>query len=195
MRYHVSVALLATLSACGGTSIDAPIVDSVVSSNSFTGATTTSFTDTTTTSFTDTTTTSLPLVPPPATTTVGDVTFAGLLNNVRQENGAPPVTFDARLNSAAQAHAQDMLTNDYFSHVGLNGSTVGSRVQNQGYNFSRVGENIAAGYRTEQTVLNGWVNSPGHQRNNIDPRFEEFGLGYVRDGNDTRWVLVLGTEQ
>lgn len=124
-----------------------------------------------------------------------DASFGTLLNSVRIENGAGVVTFDSRLNAAAQRHADDMLENQYFSHTDLDGGGVGQRVAAEGYNFRRVGENIAAGYQTEESVLDGWVNSPGHQANNIDPRYEEFGLGYAVDGRDTRWVLVLGTEQ
>lgn len=177
MRFYASVVLLTTLSACGGSGVD-PVVQEIVLDSALTAA---------------------PTPDPMLATTIpsgtGDVTFASLLNQVRADNGAAPVTYDSRLDQAAQLHAEDMLENGYFAHAGLNGSSVGTRVQEQGYNFARVGENIGRGYQSEQTVLNGWVNSPGHQRNNIDPRFEEFGLGYVRDENDTRWVLVLGTEQ
>jgi len=167
--------LLVTLAACGGGSGGA---DNIVSSG---GALTSPAI-------------TIPDVDP-ITDTARDASFGTILNNVRLDNGADPVTYNGQLNTAAQLHAEDMLENDYFSHVGLNGSTIGTRVQATGYNYARVGENIAAGYQTETSVLDGWVNSPGHQANNIDPRFEEFGLGYARDGNDTRWVLVLGTEQ
>jgi len=175
MRIYITVAMFSALSACGGASGTVPIVENV---NLLAAPT-------------DVAPPNVPGVPEG----VGDITFGDLLNDVRAQNGADPVTYNARLDQAAQLHAQDMLANDYFSHTGLNGSTVGTRVQAQGYNFARVGENIASGYRSEQTVLGGWVASEGHQRNNVDPNFEEFGLGYVRDGNDTRWVLVLGTEQ
>ncbi|SEW30179.1 Uncharacterized conserved protein YkwD, contains CAP (CSP/antigen 5/PR1) domain [Cognatiyoonia koreensis] len=174
MKPVYSVALLATLAACGGTSISENVVSSGGSLAS--------------------PTTTIPAVAP-VPDTAQDASFADLLNGVRRDNGADDVTYNAQLNTAAQRHADDMLENDYFSHTGLNGSSVGQRVQAAGYNFRRVGENIAAGYQTETSVLDGWVNSPGHQRNNIDPNFEEFGLGFARDGQDTRWVLVLGTEQ
>lgn len=179
MKFYTTVAFLTALSACGGSSGSDPVIETLVSNSSLTASPTLI----------------QPIVDSAVPNLAGDVSFGNLLNDVRAQNGAPPVTFDARLNDAAQSHAEDMLENNYFAHQGLDGSTVGTRVQAEGYNFARVGENIAAGYRSEQTVLNGWVNSPGHQRNNVDPEFEEFGLGYVRDGNDTRWVLVLGTEQ
>jgi len=174
MKPIISVALLATLAACGGASIS----DNIVSSGGSLALPTTSIPDI-----------------DPIIDSTQDASFGTILNNLRLENGAGEVTYNSQLNTAAQLHAEDMLENDYFSHTGLDGSTVGTRVQATGYNFARVGENIAAGYQTEESVLNGWENSPSHQENNIDPNFEEFGLGYARDGQDTRWVLVLGTEQ
>ena len=158
------------LSACGGTSI--PLEVSSGGSGSGSGTTLA-----------------------PITTDPGpgqDSSFASLLNDVRLDNGAGRVTYNRQLDSAAQSHADDMLDNNYFSHTGLNGSTPWERASAAGYDYRYIGENIASGYQTGESVLTGWVNSPGHQRNNIDPNFEEFGLGFARDGSNTRWVLLLG---
>lgn len=130
----------------------------------------------------------------PSTATGGDASFANLLNDVRISNGVDTVTYNGRLDAAAQSHADDMLVNNYFSHTGLNGSSAADRARAAGYDYIALGENIASGFQTEATVMAGWVGSPGHQRNNIDPVFEEFGLGYSRDGSATRWVLMLGAQ-
>ena len=53
-----------------------------------------------------------------------------------------------------------MVTNNFFDHVGSNGSTLGSRVAATGYAASALGENIAAGYGTVTNVMTGWMNSP-----------------------------------
>lgn len=173
MRMIAAAFALVSLTACGGTSIPVQVA----------GA-----------GFSNTTSPSAPSNPSSPSGS-GDVSFAGLLNDVRADAGSNPVSYNAQLDSAAQAHAQDMLDNNYFSHTGLNGSTAGQRATAAGYNWRTVGENIAAGYQTEESVLNGWVNSPGHQANNINPNFEEFGLGYARDGLQTRWVLMLGAQR
>lgn len=173
MRTIAAALALVSLTACGGTSIPVQVASAGFSNS---GA---------------------PSGPssPSSPSGGGDVSFAGLLNNVRSNAGSDPVSYNAQLDSAAQAHAQDMLDNNYFSHTGLNGSSAGQRATAAGYNWSTVGENIASGYQTESSVLNGWVNSPGHQANNINPNFEEFGLGYARDGMQTRWVLMLGAQR
>ncbi len=171
MKYYVSVCALVLTSACGGASAPPP-----TTSASFAAS--------------PTTTTATP-----STGVTGDVSFQGLLNDVRADAGSGAVSYNAQLDAAAQAHAQDMLDNNYFSHTGLNGSSVGDRATAAGYNWRTVGENIASGYRSESSVLDAWVNSPGHQANNINPAFEDFGLGYAADGSGTRWVLVLGAER
>jgi uncharacterized protein YkwD len=121
--------------------------------------------------------------------------FATLLNNVRVANSATPVTYDARLGRAAQGHAVDLVTNNSFSHTGTNGSTIGDRARAQGYNYTLIGENIARGQQNVQSVMTDWTNSTtGHHENNIDPRFEDFGLGVTGTGGNRTWVLVLGAE-
>ena len=129
--------------------------------------------------------------PPPAAPT----NFAAMLNQVRADNGSGPVQYDARLGLAAQLHANDMLAMRDMTHVGSDGSSVGQRVLRQGYHYRIVGENIARGQQTEQSVLTAWVNSSGHQANNINPLFEDFGLGKAGSGSQLYWALVLASER
>jgi uncharacterized protein YkwD len=135
---------------------------------------------------------------PAATTTVPSVaennTFAGLLNNVRLANAAPNVAYDAKLGLTAQGHANDMLANNFFSHTGSNGSSIGDRATAAGYVWKNIAENIAMGQASQQQVLTDWTNSPGHHANNINPVYEDFGLAQAGSGGDRRWVLVLGRD-
>ena len=124
-----------------------------------------------------------------------DRTFSGMLNGVRSVYGSAPVTYDMRLGVAARRHADDMLANDFFDHKGSDGSTVETRVRDADYNWTAVGENIAKGYADEEAVLKGWVNSPDHQRNNVNPSFEDFALARAGTGSNSYWVLVLAAEQ
>lgn len=132
---------------------------------------------------------------PTITTPAPTNSFASALNNVRARNGAGSVSYDSRLGRAAQGHANDMLANNFFSHTGSNGSTVGQRVTAQGYQWNAVGENIARGQPDEAAVLQAWVNSPGHQRNNVNPNFEDFALAKAGSGSRQYWVLVLARER
>ncbi len=88
-----------------------------------------------------------------------------------------PLTLDTRLNAAAQGHARDMAANDYFDHTGRDGSNVGDRVTRQGYAWSAVGENIAAGQQTAEEVMRAWLDSPGHCSNIMSGSYTELGVG------------------
>ena len=84
-----------------------------------------------------------------------------------------------------------MVDSGFFDHVNpITGSTAGDRARAEGYNFTFIAENIAQGHANENQAMNGWIKSTGHQRNNIDTRAKEFGLGRV--GNT--WTLVLGAQ-
>ncbi|GAB4476465.1 MAG: hypothetical protein OHK0037_38080 [Elainellaceae cyanobacterium] len=111
-----------------------------------------------------------------------------LTNEFRQQNGVQPLTYNSKLGNAAQGHTINMANLDFFSHTGKDGSTIGQRVTASGYQWSFTGENIAAGYTTPQAVVNGWINSPGHRANMLNPNYQEIGIGYHYLSNDTGQV-------
>jgi len=115
------------------------------------------------------------------------MSFTERLNTEREANGLGSVVPDTRLSRAAQAHARDMVANDYFSHVGANGSSFSDRARAAGYGCAAA-ENIAFGQRSEGEVMDEWMASPGHRRNILLRDAVQFGLG--REGN--MWVLMLG---
>ena len=108
-----------------------------------------------------------------------------LTNEYRAEYGLEPLTLNTELSNSAQTHSEDMAHNDFFSHEGSNGSDVSTRTESAGYESSYVGENIAAGYTTAEQVVNGWMDSPGHRENILNPNYTEIGVGYYYLENDT----------
>ena len=101
---------------------------------------------------------------------------------------APPLAWNDQLEKAAAEHSLDMLQNNYFSHTGPNGAGAGVRIQEAGYRWRDYGENIAAGYQTEQEVIAGWLKSPGHCKNIMNRNYQEMGVG--RAGN--YWTQAFG---
>lgn len=105
------------------------------------------------------------------------------------------LTWSAALTQASAAHSQDMATNNYFDHVSLDGRTLRNRVDATGYLWSSLGENIAAGYPTVNAVVDGWVASPGHCANLMNPNFNQFGLacvpGTASSRYNTYWTMDL----
>ena len=123
-----------------------------------------------------------------------------LTNIERAKEGLQPLKLNDRLLDAAQDHSNDMARNDFFNHTGADGLTVGDRVRASGYQYSTAGENIAAGQTTAAQVVEGWMNSPGHRANILNPNYTEIGVGYEYLQNDTGsvnhnhyWTQVFGT--
>jgi uncharacterized protein YkwD len=110
--------------------------------------------------------------------------IVALTNSFRQQNGLAAVTFNSRLTRAAQTHAQNMALQDFVSHTGADGSDIGQRISATGYQWSVAAENIAAGYLNAATVVQGWIDSPSHRVNLLDPAVTEIGVGYYFLAND-----------
>ncbi|MEM7554985.1 MAG: CAP domain-containing protein, partial [Cyanobacteria bacterium P01_A01_bin.84] len=108
-----------------------------------------------------------------------------LTNDFRVKNGRSRLTMNSDLSEAAQDHSEDMAKLDFFSHTGKDGSKAGDRITDAGYEWNTYGENIAAGQRTPDQVVQGWINSPGHRANMLNPNFKELGVGYFFLKNDT----------
>ena len=92
---------------------------------------------------------------------------------------APPVSWSDNLAMAAYLHSEDMALNNFFSHTGSDGSSAGQRISRQGYPWRTYGENIAVGYPTVSSVIQGWLGSEGHCVNLMDSDFTEIGAGYA----------------
>ncbi len=110
-----------------------------------------------------------------------------LTNALRARNGLDPLAVNAALSEAADGHSADMAAKNFFSHVGSDGDRVGDRVDDAGYDWTWVGENIAAGYATPDEVVAAWFDSPGHRLNMLSPHYTEIGVGFVDDGNADRY--------
>ena len=105
---------------------------------------------------------------------------------------AAALTWNARLASAAYGHSRDMADNNYFSHDSLDGRSMADRINATGYSWSTIGGNIAAGYNSVQSVVNGWMASEGHCANLMNPRFTEFALACAR--NDASQYRLYWTQ-
>ncbi len=93
-----------------------------------------------------------------------------------------------KLGEAAIKHTKDMAANNYFSHTSQDGKSLVDRINAAGYTWFMLGENIAMGHTSEQQVMEGWINSPGHCKNIMNAGFTEVGFG--RDKN--YWTQNFG---
>lgn len=107
---------------------------------------------------------------------------------------ASALGWNDRLAQAAADHSRDMAERGYFDHTSPEGVTLGQRLAVVGYDYRSAGENIALGPSSVATVVQGWLDSPGHCANIMEARFSEMGLACARKGNERPyWTLDLGT--
>jgi hypothetical protein len=98
-----------------------------------------------------------------------------LINNERQKTGASPLCLNNKLLRAAQSHTNDMVTNDFFSHTGSDGSKLSTRADRVNYKWRNLAENIAIN-RSVTDAHAGLMKSAGHKRNILDPNLAQIGL-------------------
>lgn len=125
---------------------------------------------------------------------VNDVRARGARCGDRSFGPAPPVKLSEVLASVAFGHADDMAKHNYFEHEDLTGRSPADRVRALGYQEKLVGENIAYGPKSADEVVQGWLDSPGHCENIMDPRFAEMGIAYAAGQAARRglfWVQLL----
>ncbi|WP_169741311.1 CAP domain-containing protein [Andreprevotia chitinilytica] len=112
-------------------------------------------------------------------------TFLQLVNNVRAAGYTcgstvyPPTTplaWNDKLFAAATGMSNDMAANNFTSHTGSNGSTLTTRLTAAGYTFSTAGENVASGFSTMDSVIQGWLSSPGHCANIMSANYADIGV-------------------
>ena len=94
----------------------------------------------------------------------------------------PALRWDATLAKVAAAHSRDMAAKNYFSHTSKSGTSPFDRMKAAGYRYDYAGENIAAGYASPKSVVNGWLKSTGHCKNIMNRNFTELGVGYATGG-------------
>ena len=88
-----------------------------------------------------------------------------LVNEERNAAGLSALTENSRLSEAAQAKAEDMMKNGYFSHTSPTYGSPFEMMKTFGITYKSAGENIAKGQKTPAAVMNGWMNSSGHRAN------------------------------
>lgn len=97
--------------------------------------------------------------------------FAQAVNQIRAENGLRALQIDAQLSDIARNWSFSMAAAGDISHRSDLRDGVTSR-------WTALGENVGVGPNVTD-LINAFVNSPGHYKNLVDPRFTHLGTGAV----------------
>ena len=105
-----------------------------------------------------------------------------LANEERAKAGAPALKWSNNLALAARLHADEMARHKQLSHQFSDEAELGARLAQQGARFDADAENV--GYAGSADELHsGWMNSPPHRANMLNPRYDEMGVGITRVGD------------
>lgn len=115
----------------------------------------------------------------------------GFLNEARVTAGAAPLAPSQGLADVARAHALDMYTNGFVSHVSPSTGRVADRVRAAGIQLTGVGENLALAAST-RAVHDGFMDSVSHRENLLASEWDRVGVAAVRGPYGLMVVQVFG---
>lgn len=110
------------------------------------------------------------------------------INRVRRRNGLPRLAFYDELLPVAREYSRRMAEQDFFSHNDPEGRTVKERIEEADIKWRMIGENLAYSNGHVNPVaasLHGWMESPGHRANILEPNFNLTAIG--------AWIKSDGT--
>jgi uncharacterized protein YkwD len=135
--------------------------------------------------------------PPPASASLVPLEqemFAGH-NSQRANSGLAGLTLDARLLQVARQRAQDMAAKNYFSHTSPSGETAFTILEQIGYAYQLAGENIARNNypdaQSVQVAMTGFMNSPAHRDNILEPVYKRVGIGVAFGADGMKYFAVV----
>ena len=113
-----------------------------------------------------------------------------LVNKTRKEAGLSELKVDSEIMKVAEIKAQDMETNNYFSH---NSPTYGSpfdMLKSFNVSYKSAGENIA-GHSTAKNAFYAWMDSPGHKANILNSSYNYTGIGVVESDKYGKMLVQM----
>ena len=111
-----------------------------------------------------------------------------LINIHRASLGLGTLQMDNQYASAfAVDHTEYMIEKEQINHDNFSYRSEGIKYYD---NAKTVGENVAYGYDTAESVVNAWLNSPGH-RENIEGNYSHTGFGVMKSDKGHSYITQL----
>ena len=112
-----------------------------------------------------------------------------IVNQERIKAGVKPLRFNDKVYKAAMIRAKEC--HKYFSHTRPNGKDCFTALSEAGVKQNYAGENIAVGFSSPKSVMEGWMQSSGHRSNILNPVFTDFGCGVCNTGEWTQFFCKV----
>ncbi|RLN98766.1 hypothetical protein BBJ28_00005996 [Nothophytophthora sp. Chile5] len=124
--------------------------------------------------------------------------FTPMLERVNQERAAEGLSalcWNSKLQVAAQRLSDDMATNNFVGHTGSDGSDMGERLKDAGYEGGASAENAEGGSPNVTAAMDDWMHSEGH-RTNIMGNYTMLGAAYAYNADSSYkhyWTQDFGS--
>ena len=113
-----------------------------------------------------------------------------LVNEERALETVPSLERETELDAVARGHSEVMRGEGYIFHETGPDGALSDRLQNAGIYCLSVGENVANGYPTPESVMDAWIHSDGHSQNILNPSFTRVGIGLAMPGYYCTQVFI-----
>ncbi|MEU7183614.1 MULTISPECIES: CAP domain-containing protein [Streptomyces] len=114
-----------------------------------------------------------------------------LVNQERAQAGCSPVTANHELGGLARQFSDDMARRQFFDHTDPDGASPWDRARHRGIG-DLGGENIARGQADARSVMETWMNSPGHRANILNCEYRTLGVGAHFGPGGPWWTQEFG---
>ena len=120
--------------------------------------------------------------------------FPSISNLIKLHNEARNNTWFGKTNELKEDNELSNYAIDWAISMANKNKLIHSNMKNiSKLGFSTVGENIAYGQETENSVMKTWLWSPGHRRNIMNKSFTHIGCGFAYSNDGTvYWCVCFG---
>ena len=121
--------------------------------------------------------------------TTWELELLRLVNIERVNEGIHPLRYNTGLEFGAMIRANEII--EKFSHTRPDGTRFFAAF-GPDFRYRHIGENLAKGFRNPAQVMRGWMSSPSHRANILNPSFEEFASAIITcEDGDLHWVQIF----
>lgn len=109
------------------------------------------------------------------------------VNSARSAAGLAPLAYSSALESVASGWTSSMAASGTLGHNPSYATQIPAGSTGAGENVGYAGgfaDNAA-------TIHAGWMDSPGHRANILNPNYTQIGIGYAVDASGTAWATQV----
>lgn len=114
-----------------------------------------------------------------------------IVNEERAKEGKSALEWDEDISELTTIRAEELASS--YSHTRPDGQSFYSVFSENDMSYRSCGENIAAGQKTPEIVMNAWMNSTGHRNNILKDSYTHMAVGCYTSGGRTYWVQLFAS--